>query len=89
MHHGPRLNERWVPLLWFEAADHHREWCVRRDVELGADLLATGCLIEPLEIHTVVDAADRCTVAPFRNELVDDGVAHRNQAIDLGGNALQ
>ena len=89
MHHGPRLNERGVSLLWFETTHHHRERRVRRDVEFGADTFATRCFVEALQVDTVVDAADGRGVAPFGHEFVDDGVTHRNQAIDLGGNALQ
>ncbi len=89
VHHGPGLNEGGVPLLGLEAPHHHGEGSVGRDAELRTNRLATGRLIEALQVDAVIDATDRCGVASLRHQLVDDGVAHRNEAVDLGGDALQ
>ena len=89
VHHRPRLNQRRVPLLRLKAPHHHGEGGVGRDAELRTNRLAASRLIEALQVDAVIDATDRRGVAPLGDQLPDDGVAHRNKAVDLGGDALQ
>ena len=89
VHHRPRLNQRRVPLLRLKAPHHHGEWCIGRNAELRTNRLAASRLIEALQVDAVIDATDRRGVAPLGDQLPDDGVAHRNKAVDLGGDALQ